>query len=173
MSKDILQGSYIEDFAFGVLPVACIDNAEYRYLLIQHHQGHWGFPKGHKEGDESDLAAAQREFEEETGVRDYTVFSQIRFTEQYRFRKKKKQPVSKTVTYFLGLVALSDHGQLAPVHIQAKEISAYRWCSAGEAEKLIDFEASLQVLLQCQQTLAKMDKDGTGICHRDDPANAI
>jgi len=40
-----------------------------RYLLVKHrYGGHWDFPKGHMEGDESPLEAALREVLEETGL---------------------------------------------------------------------------------------------------------
>lgn len=157
MAKNMTQSSDIQDLAFGLVPIALINADEHRYLLIRHHQGHWGFPKGHKEGEESDLVAAQREFEEETGVKRYRVFPQVRFSEQYHFRRKKGQRVNKTVTYFLSLVALDGEGALAPVKIQAKEISEYRWCSAKDAEALIEFEGSLQVLAECEVQLGEMD----------------
>lgn len=147
----------IEDFAFGLVPIARLSADEHRYLMICHHQGHWGFPKGHKEGEESDLVAAQREFEEETGIFRYSVFPKIHFAERYHFRKKKGQRVNKTVTYFLSSVTLENEGQLPTVNIQAKEISAYRWCSAAEARALIAFEGSLQVLAQCEAQLAGLD----------------
>lgn len=149
--------SIIEDFAFGLVPIARLGQGDHRYLLICHNKGHWGFPKGHKEGDESDLVAAQREFEEETGVRKYRVFPKIRLTERYHFRKKKGQRVAKTVSYFLGLVALENSEQLPTVNIQVEEIRAYRWCTAAEARALIEFEGSLQILAQCETRLAEMD----------------
>jgi bis(5'-nucleosidyl)-tetraphosphatase len=139
------------DFAFGLVPVAHACEGGHRYLLICHQKGHWGFPKGHREGEESDLEAAQREFEEETGVSQYQVFAQQRFVEQYQFRKKKGKPVNKTVTYFLALVDLDSAGRLPTVNIQAKEICDYRWCSAAEAQALIRFGGSLEVLAACER----------------------
>lgn len=40
-------------------------------LLLKHLSGHWVFPKGHVDPGESDLQAAQREVEEEAGVRTW------------------------------------------------------------------------------------------------------
>ena len=38
-------------------------------LLIKHvNSGHWSFPKGHVEGNETELETAQREIKEETGI---------------------------------------------------------------------------------------------------------
>ena len=38
------------------------------YLLLKQHQGHWGFPKGHFEGEETEKETAVREIFEETGL---------------------------------------------------------------------------------------------------------
>lgn len=40
-------------------------------LLLKHLSGDWVFPKGHVDPGESDLEAAQREVEEEAGVRTW------------------------------------------------------------------------------------------------------
>ncbi len=146
------------DFAFGLVPVAWLGHDELRYLLIRHKKGHWGFPKGHKEGNESDLVAARREFEEETGVRQYEALSNVSFVERYQFRKKKGKRVNKTVKYFLATVPLVDE-ELPKVLIQAKEIRDFRWCSGGEAKALLSFGMSRQVLADCEQAIALLSPE--------------
>ncbi len=146
------------DFAFGLVPVAWLGHEELRYLLIRHKKGHWGFPKGHKEGEESDLVAAQREFEEETGVTSYKAVPNVSFVERYQFRKKKGKRVSKTVKYFLATVPLMG-GELPEVLIQAKEIRDFRWCSGAEAKELLSFGMSRQVLEDCQQAIAMLSPE--------------
>ena len=41
---------------------------EHQYLLARHNGGHWSFPKGHVEGEETEIQTAQREILEETGL---------------------------------------------------------------------------------------------------------
>lgn len=147
------------DFAFGLVPVAQLGPGELRYLLICHKKGHWGFPKGHKEGDESDLAAAQREFEEETGVTSYGAVSNVSFVERYQFRKKKGKQVNKTVKYFLAIVPLEALGGLPQVSIQAKEIRDFRWCSGAEAKELLSFGMSRKVLEDCEAAIAMLSPE--------------
>ena len=146
------------DFAFGLVPVAQLSQGELRYLLIRHKKGHWGFPKGHKEGDESDLVAAQREFEEETGVTSYQTVPNVSFVERYQFRKKKGKRVRKTVRYFLATVPLI-RGELPKVLIQAKEIRDFRGCSGKEAKELLSFGMSKRVLEDCEQALAMLSAE--------------
>ncbi len=69
-------------------------SADMKVLLVQDAKTHkWGFPKGHREQtDESDLATAQRELLEETGIPDsaYTIvptsFRITRGSSSYIFR---------------------------------------------------------------------------------------
>lgn len=147
------------DFAFGLIAVARLGSGELRYLLICHKKGHWGFPKGHKDGEESDLAAAQREFEEETGVTDYAAVPNVSFVERYQFRKKKGKRVNKTVKYFLAIAPLEPLGGLPKVSIQAKEISDFRWCSGAEAKALLSFGMSQKVLADCEAAIAMLSPE--------------
>ena len=45
----------------------------YRFLIIQHQEGHWGFPKGHIEKGETPEQTATREFQEETGIKNVQI----------------------------------------------------------------------------------------------------
>ncbi len=44
-------------------------NSKPYYLVICNHDGDWGFPKGHREENESIKETASREIQEETGIR--------------------------------------------------------------------------------------------------------
>lgn len=57
-----------EDKSFGVIPVFKNDGGEYFFCLVKHRAGHWGFPKGHPDVDESEEETAKRELLEETGI---------------------------------------------------------------------------------------------------------
>ena len=48
------------DRSFGVIPVRQQQGIR-QYLLVQHHAGHWGFPKGHPDEGESPREAAERD----------------------------------------------------------------------------------------------------------------
>lgn len=56
----------IEDISYGIIPFWRDQQDMIRFLLIYQKEGFWGFPKGHKEGNESDIDAAKRELQEET-----------------------------------------------------------------------------------------------------------
>jgi 8-oxo-dGTP pyrophosphatase MutT (NUDIX family) len=128
-----------------VIPVRR-QNGEYQYLLVQHHAGHWAFPKGHAENGETDLQAARRELQEETGISKVILLEDVSLAETYYFRRGD-QTVSKKVRYFPGVV------KDCAVHIQAAEIKAYRWVNAEGAFNLITFGESRRLLTEAKQYL--------------------
>lgn len=136
----------LTDRSFGLIPIYH-DQGVDQFLLIQHQAGHWGFPKGHAEADESAIHAAQREFEEETGIQDYQIIDAVRqFTESYQFRKNQRL-IQKTVIYFLAQV------QSPQVVMQVKEIRDYAWLSFDLAYERLTFQQAKQLLIQVNHYL--------------------
>jgi bis(5'-nucleosidyl)-tetraphosphatase len=129
----------MKDAAFGIVPILR-SAAEWQFLLIQHHAGHWGFPKGHAEAGETAIETALRELWEETGVQPDGVLEDTPFVEEYCFEKNGER-VEKTVTYFVGWV------QSEKVECQVQEIQAYAWVNFETAMGQITFEQG-QSLLQ-------------------------
>jgi bis(5'-nucleosidyl)-tetraphosphatase len=79
------------------------ENEEGRqYLLLHYPSGHWDFPKGHvEEFDSSEEDTAQRELEEETGIKEVEFDSEYKESMYYEFNRGRKERVKKTVVYFL------------------------------------------------------------------------
>ncbi len=75
-----------------------------QFLLLHYPSGHWDFPKGHVEAGETDLEAARREVEEETGIRKVIVRPGFVHTFAY-FYRRGEATVHKSVTYFVGRAA--------------------------------------------------------------------
>ena len=130
----------MKDQSFGVIPIRR-HASEYQYLLVQHHAGHWAFPKGHAEGSETDIQAARRELHEETGVATAVLVPDVVLNEVYYF-KRNQQTVTKTVRYFIGLI------RDCVVHIQAAEIRAYTWANYDKALGMITYSESRRILTE-------------------------
>ena len=83
------------------------------FLLIQHptksngDDGHWDFPKGHVEGNETELETAKRELIEETGIAEFRIFNGFRHRIEYNFSKDNRI-VSKEVIFFLAESKIKD-----------------------------------------------------------------
>jgi 8-oxo-dGTP pyrophosphatase MutT (NUDIX family) len=116
------------------------------YLLVRDAKhGNWGFPKGHIEPGESELAAARREAREEAGLRG------LRATPG--FSRRMRYPLatgrSKTVVCFLAGLPVA-----ARVKCGKKEITAHRWLPLKKALKRLTFPASRKVLAGADAFLA-------------------
>lgn len=140
------------DEAFGIVPILRQDGSD-RFLLIQHHAGHWGFPKGHADPGETPIAAACREFVEETGITDYQVLAEVSFVEQYAFTNNGTR-FEKTVVYFPAWV------QSALVTHQEAEIQASTWADYQTAIAQLTFKGSKQILTQVYEYLQQQEKTG-------------
>ena len=134
-----------KDASFGLVPMHK-DGDVIEFLLIQHTKGHWAFPKGHAEREESFLETAQREFEEETGIMQYQVDNSIIFQEEY-YPQKDGQIFQKTVSYYPAWV--SDK----KVVIQESEISDCGWFEYKEAIQKITFAGSKKILREVKKYL--------------------
>ena len=134
--------------SFGLIPIAQPDGLP-QFLLIQHQAGHWGFPKGHAEAGETALQSACREFEEETGIRDYQVSDHPPLIETYQLVKAQKT-IEKTVTYFVAWV------QSMQVTPQEAEIRDYRWLPYEAALGQLGFEQSQQILSQVYRAIQRL-----------------
>ena len=105
-------------------------DAEDKYLLILNKKaggtGHWGFPNGHREGDENEFETASREIFEETGL--LVVFQGgKRAVSTY----SPKSGVTKDAVYFL---AAARDGE---IKLQNTEVADYKWCNFSEAMNLL------------------------------------
>lgn len=138
----------MEQRSFGVVPIYR-ENSEIKFLLVRHNVGHWAFPKGHPEGQETEKESALRELREETSIKEVELVPGVEFIERYQFRGKSEGLIHKTVKYFLGWVARPD------VEILRDELRDYRWVNAVEAKKLITFPAGRKVLRQASNYLKR------------------
>ncbi|MCQ2434478.1 MAG: NUDIX domain-containing protein [Oscillospiraceae bacterium] len=99
-------------------------------LLIKHiNSGHWSFPKGHVEGNETELETARREIKEETNL-DVIIDQTFRETVTY----SPKRDTQKVVVYFL---ALARNYDFVP---QEEEIAEIRWVDIVHATHLLTYE---------------------------------
>lgn len=132
------------DHSFGIIPIILEQN-QWKVLLVQHHSGHWAFPKGHPENHETPLESAERELFEETGLRVEKVLSTVALRENYFFRHQE-QLINKKVDYFMALV----EGKIV---LQAEEIQASQWLSLEEAIVQMTFKEGKSLCLQAKNFL--------------------
>lgn len=140
-----------KEHSYGIIPLR-IRQHEWQILLVQHHAGHWAFPKGHANPDETPKQTAERELKEETGLTIRRFLSPDSLDESYFFTVDG-QRISKTVHYFLALV----EGDVA---IQESEIKESQWTSLPQALDCITFNEGKRVCLQVSEFLKTLDEKG-------------
>lgn len=119
-------------------------------LLIQHHSGHWSFPKGHPEPGELPQQVAERELREEAGLTIKQFLSPDPMTEKYGFVFKGER-IEKTVYYFPALVEGS-------VVIQASEIKSSQWIRLSEAHLQMTFQEGKRICRLAVDFVKTLDK---------------
>ncbi len=135
----------IEDRSYGVI-VIFNDN----FLCLQHKAGHWGFPKGHIEGDETIEEASLRELKEEAGIEKCDIFAFPPIFEEYEFEQSGRK-YHKIVQYLVGRV-IDDK-----LIIQQKEIMDYKWASYEEALETLTYDNNKEVLKKAKEYLGKLN----------------
>ena len=135
-----------EDKSFGVIPVFRDDMRNLSFCFVHHISGHWGFPKGHQDGNESEQETALRELKEETGIvlKDIDILQGKFFTEKYSFERENVH-YNKLVQYFLGAVG-SMHARTPAVF--KGEIPEMRWTSYAEGRALLTFQETKNIYFQ-------------------------
>lgn len=139
----------INDTSYGVIVIRK-DSDALRFLLLHQTKGHWSFPKGHKEGNESDIEAGMRELKEETGIIECDLKTDKVFNESYSFTEGDVL-VHKTNHYYLGYVP-----EDVQVTIQPKEVSEYTFATYEEAMEIFTHKEPKRVLEEVKNYLENL-----------------
>lgn len=114
---------------------AIIINNKQEILLLKHNAGHWAFPKGHVEENETEEETALREVREETNL-DIKLDTKFREITKY----SPADGIEKEVVYFIGYDA---KGNEKP---QLEEVSEITWKKIDEAIEMVTFENDKNIL---------------------------
>jgi len=107
--------------SYGIIPFR-FEADELQFLVVRHHQGHWGFPKGRREAGETPEETARRELREEVALTEVTLLNDSPFKLSYPFEREGKI-WQKEVGFFVGSV----NGGI-PKHLET-ELIEYRWAA--------------------------------------------
>lgn len=135
----------VNDRSYGIIPVRQVDN-DWQFLIVRHLGGHWAFPKGHPENNESPKQAAVRELLEETGMSVNRFFRRYPFSEQYVFYHAG-QRICKTVMYYLAQVE-------GTLQRQVEELIDAQWESFEACCEKLTYPRSVQICQQCYAFLS-------------------
>ena len=109
-------------------------------LLVKHNAGHWDFPKGHVENNETEEQTAIREVKEETNI-DVEIIPGYRYVIQY----SPKENVIKDVVFFIAKKFSNN------IKAQESEISIVEWVDIDTAFTQITHTDSKKLLMQVKK----------------------
>ena len=104
-------------------------------LLIKHvNSGHWSFPKGHTEGNETEAETALRDVIRDTTFRETVSYS-------------PKKDTQKIVVYFLAKAKNCD------VLPQEEEISDIKWVDISHASAILTYENDKTIVKKAKSAI--------------------
>ena len=133
------------DYSYGSVVFRKTDRVE--YLLVKHAvSGHWGFPKGHPDTNETPHETAIREILEETNtvVRIVAGFEEI-------IEYVLPMGEDKRVTFFLAEFLAEDS-----VVINPGEIAGLEWLPYEQAVSRITYDDTRSVLARCDSFVSEL-----------------
>ncbi len=124
---------------------AIIYNQNKEVLIVKHNKGHWDFPKGHVEGNETEQETAIREVKEETNI-DINILENYRYEIHY----SPKENVEKTVVFFLANNTSKDTIK------QDAEIANIGWFKYDEALDILTYNDAKRLLKKSYEDLNRI-----------------
>ncbi len=121
------------------------------FLVIQHPtesndvKGHWDFPKGHVEDNETELETATRELQEETGIDNFKLIDNFRHKITYNIHKNNGL-IPKEVIFFLAESSTKSI-QLSSEH------QNYSWLNFDLAHDSLTYANAKEVLVKAKTFL--------------------
>ena len=116
------------------------------YLLLHYEEGHWDFPKGHVEENESEEETVIREVEEETGIIGLRLNIAFKEKISYSF-KRGSDMVPKEVVFFVG------ETQQKEVRLSLEHVG-FVWLPYESARKKLTYKNAKELLQKAEENLS-------------------
>ncbi len=136
----------MKENSFGIIPLRKLNESQVEVFMTQHREGHWGFPKGHKEKGEKPKETAERELTEETGLSIVSYLALPSLEETYHLIRQNLTKRSKVVTYYFAWV----EGDFIR---QEDEVNEGMWYPLDQIEETATHLATKQVCRKALQLL--------------------
>ncbi len=125
-----------KDYAYGCILFNDIQSPTH-VVLVHNDNGHIGFPKGHKEGDEDTITAMRREVKEETSITDIVLFNCDPLMQKYHFDQDGVF-YDKEVLFWIGSASMHDV-ELQP---ELPDVIRAWWCPIDDIEKTVTYSSA-------------------------------
>lgn len=129
------------------------------YLLLNYRGGHWDFPKGHSEKNESEEETLRREVAEETGIQNLEIIPDFKKQIRYFYRAKDNEKIERKQNGEFINVAKKVIFYLAETETKNVQISfehlGYCWLGYGDALERLTYKNAKNILKKAQEFLEK------------------
>lgn len=143
----------IQDKSVGIIPVLKQRN-DFLFLLVHQVAGHWAFPKGHPNANETELETAKRELSEETGLNTLEIVEGFKYQQRYSFVRDSGK-TDKEVIFFIGFV------NSKKVKIMESEVQSFSWLPFDECMKRLTYSESQKMLKEAYEYIKRSAADAT------------
>jgi 8-oxo-dGTP pyrophosphatase MutT (NUDIX family) len=135
------------------------ENNRIKYLLLNHGEDYWNFPKGHPEAEETDKETLCREVTEETGIVNLQVLPFFKRQAFYFYRAKGREKIEReekgrAVNIFKKVVFYLAQARNQEVRISL-EHTGFAWLDFKVALERLNYKTSRKILRQAQTELEK------------------
>ncbi len=140
-----------------------MENAKIKYLILHYRWGHWEFPRGHQEENETPIETALREIEEETGLIDIKIIPG--FMESHWFwyiakgkeREKRKEKGRGRIVFKRVYLYLAETKNSEINMFSNHEQTGYAWLEYQEAYDRITFKKAKDILKKVHDFLSEKE----------------
>lgn len=135
------------------------ENNQTKYLLLNHGEDYWNFPKGHTEEKETDEETLRREIEEETGLTDIKTWPSFKRRAFYFYQAKGREKAErksqgKAINIFKKVIFYLAEAKNQEVRVSSEHIG-FAWLKFEEALEKLQYKSSKNLLQQARKELKK------------------
>jgi 8-oxo-dGTP pyrophosphatase MutT (NUDIX family) len=143
----------------GIIPFHREEDRGLLYLVlhsatVRNPRAKWEFPKGGVEQGESSRQTAAREFQEETGLVDWSFLDGFERSLSYTYIRRGRKVV-KTVVYYLAEVGNSAHPTRSTEHVEDPHGQWFHWGTFEQINELLYHTKIRQVFAEADAWLRK------------------
>jgi 8-oxo-dGTP pyrophosphatase MutT (NUDIX family) len=124
-----------KEFAYGCIIFNDLQSPTH-VVLVHNDNGHIGFPKGHKEGNEDDISAMRREVKEETGISHIQIIDCDPLQQHYGVTDDNRT-YDKHVSFWVGVATMQN--DLQP---ELPDVIRAWWCPIDDVQKTVTYDSA-------------------------------
>jgi len=148
--------------SFGAVIFRKDESGINKYLLLKYRWGHWDFPRGHKEGLETDEETMRREIQEETGITKIKIIHGFLATSWFWYIAKGKEMEDRlknkrgTIVFKRIYMRVAETDEQEIKLLSPREQVDFAWLSYDEAIERVTYPEARKILQKAHAFLQKL-----------------